>query len=273
MQAEGEFVQLHEVAGTPRDFRTLYEDEHRRLFQTLYFVTASVFLRGVRYVQVPTTLLAQIDSAVGGKTGVNLPEGKNLAGAFYHPAFVCADIGALPLRGVCIDLAWSNLALQWVNDLPRAFAEFRRVLRVGGLLSFTTFGPDTLREVRAAFAGIDDRNGPADMITPEAFISDIRKAEGEPFLIVLVHRNSYLQRYAGLGAQLVLCGHAHGGLIRLPFTEGLIGPAREWFPQYTGGVYTSAGTIMLVSRGIGNHTGIPRFLNNPEVVVAVLKKV
>jgi RNA polymerase sigma factor (sigma-70 family) len=39
MQAEGEFVRLHEVAGTPRDFRTLYEDEHRRLFQTLYFVT------------------------------------------------------------------------------------------------------------------------------------------------------------------------------------------------------------------------------------------
>src|SRR5262245_30672521 len=39
MQAEGEFVQLHEVAGGPRDFRTLYEDEHRRLFQTLYFVT------------------------------------------------------------------------------------------------------------------------------------------------------------------------------------------------------------------------------------------
>ncbi|HEX6136638.1 MAG TPA: malonyl-ACP O-methyltransferase BioC [Casimicrobiaceae bacterium] len=71
------------------------------------------------------------------------------------PAFVCADIGALPLRGVCVDLVWSNLVLQWVNDLPRAFAEFRRVLRVGGLLSFTTFGPDTLREVRSAFAGVD----------------------------------------------------------------------------------------------------------------------
>ena len=42
-----------------------------------------------------------------------------------------------------------------MNDLPRAFAEFRRVLKVGGLLSFTTFGPDTLREMRAAFAGID----------------------------------------------------------------------------------------------------------------------
>jgi len=68
------------------------------------------------------------------------------------PGFVCADINALPLRGVCVDLVWSNLALQWVNDLPRAFVEFRRVLRVGGLLSFTTLGPDTLRELRRAFS-------------------------------------------------------------------------------------------------------------------------
>jgi malonyl-CoA O-methyltransferase len=74
-----------------------------------------------------------------------------------EPAFVCADINALPFDGVVCDLVWSNLALQWVNDLPRAFAEFRRVLKVGGLLSFTTFGPDTLREVRAAFAGIDGK--------------------------------------------------------------------------------------------------------------------
>ena len=74
-----------------------------------------------------------------------------------EPAFVCADINALPFEGVACDLVWSNLALQWVNDLPRAFAEFRRVLKVGGLLSFTTFGPDTLREVRTAFAGIDGK--------------------------------------------------------------------------------------------------------------------
>ena len=71
------------------------------------------------------------------------------------PRFVCADINALPFPGVLVDLVWSNLALQWVNDLPRAFAEFRRVLKVGGLLTFTTFGPDTLRELRQAFAGID----------------------------------------------------------------------------------------------------------------------
>jgi 3-dehydroquinate synthase len=56
---------------------------------------ASIFMRGIPYVQVPTTFLAQVDSSVGGKTGVNLPEGKNLVGAFHHPLAVFADIGVL----------------------------------------------------------------------------------------------------------------------------------------------------------------------------------
>jgi 3-dehydroquinate synthase len=56
---------------------------------------AAIFMRGIPYIQVPTTLLAQVDSSVGGKTGVNLPEGKNLVGAFHHPLAVFADIGVL----------------------------------------------------------------------------------------------------------------------------------------------------------------------------------
>jgi 3-dehydroquinate synthase len=56
---------------------------------------AAIFMRGIRYVQAPTTFLAQVDSSVGGKTGVNLPEGKNLVGSFHHPLAVFADIGVL----------------------------------------------------------------------------------------------------------------------------------------------------------------------------------
>ena len=56
---------------------------------------AAIFMRGIPYVQVPTTFLAQVDSSVGGKVGVNLPEGKNLVGNFLQPRAVFADIGVL----------------------------------------------------------------------------------------------------------------------------------------------------------------------------------
>ena len=57
---------------------------------------AATYMRGVRFVQVPTTLIGQVDAAIGGKTAVNLPEGKNLVGSFYQPIAVLCDVGALP---------------------------------------------------------------------------------------------------------------------------------------------------------------------------------
>lgn len=70
---------------------------------------------------------------------------------------VCADVRALPLADDSVDLLFSNLCLQWVDDLDALFAGFRRVLRPGGMLLCSTFGPDTLHELREAFAAADDR--------------------------------------------------------------------------------------------------------------------
>jgi len=71
-------------------------------------------------------------------------------------AFVAGDIERLPLRSGVVDLAWSNLALQWAADLPGAMRELFRVLSPGGALLFSTFGPDTLKELRTAFASVDN---------------------------------------------------------------------------------------------------------------------
>lgn len=71
---------------------------------------------------------------------------------------LCADVEALPLADRSVDMVWSNLALQWCNDLPATLAELHRVLKTEGLVMFSTFGPDTLKELRTAFHGIDEHN-------------------------------------------------------------------------------------------------------------------
>lgn len=68
---------------------------------------------------------------------------------------VAADIVTLPIAGQSVDLIWSNAALHWLDNLPNGFKEFNRVLRIGGLLMFNTFGPDTLKELRQACAAVD----------------------------------------------------------------------------------------------------------------------
>jgi len=72
-----------------------------------------------------------------------------------RPRCVCADLEQLPFADSSVDLIYSNAALQWSNDLEHTFSEFMRVLRPGGLVAFTTFGPDTLKELRQAWSEAD----------------------------------------------------------------------------------------------------------------------
>jgi malonyl-CoA O-methyltransferase len=89
-------------------------------------------------VQAPRSLLSRLLPA---KAGIDL---------------VCADFGNLPFGQNSLDLVWSNLALHWHPQPDRVFEEWRRALRVEGLLMFSTFGPDTFRELRSAFAAMDE---------------------------------------------------------------------------------------------------------------------
>ncbi|MEW8043028.1 MAG: malonyl-ACP O-methyltransferase BioC [gamma proteobacterium symbiont of Phacoides pectinatus] len=72
-----------------------------------------------------------------------------------RPGCLCADFDRIPLADHSVDLIYSNAAVQWSNDIDRTFREFQRVLRPGGLLMFTTFGPDTLKELRQSWSAVD----------------------------------------------------------------------------------------------------------------------
>lgn len=122
-------------------------------------------------------------------------------------------------------------------------------------------------------AGIDDPNGYADQKSPAAVAAEVYAAHGDPFWILLAHRNNYFpSQYSLLGADLVISGHGHGGLIRLPFTDGLVSSDHSLFPSYTAGLYEENGSALFVTRGLGNSSKTFRLFNRPEVSVLTLHR-
>lgn len=122
-------------------------------------------------------------------------------------------------------------------------------------------------------AGIDDPNGYADQKTPEALAAEIYAAYGDPFWVLLAHRNDrFAGQYSLLGADLTISGHGHGGCIRLPLTDGLLGTQHDLLPSHTAGFYEDSGTKQFVSRGLGNVGHTFRVFNRPQVAVITLER-
>ena len=128
-------------------------------------------------------------------------------------------------------------------------------------------------------AGIDDPNGYADQKTPDGLAGEIYSAYDDPFWLLLAHRNNLFNgRYCRLGADLTFSGHAHGGIWRLPFTDGLVDTNLHFLPSFTSGFYRCTdedceGAEVFVSRGLGNSPRWAfRLFNRPQVAVITLKK-
>ena len=128
---------------------------------------------------------------------------------------------------------------------------------------------------RIVLAGVDDPNGYADQKTPEELRAQIEREAPGLFTVLLAHRNDRFDQYAAAGYGFVLSGHAHGGIVRLPFVGGLVGTDRQFFPERTSGLYTQGNSTLFVSRGLGNNT-VPfrgfRLFNRPELAVITLKE-
>ena len=124
---------------------------------------------------------------------------------------------------------------------------------------------------RIIVCGAEDKNGRADMETPPELAARLRGEYPDDFVLWLYHRNDTLTGFPGLPVDLVLSGHAHGGIVRLPFIGGLLDVHRRLGAEYEKGVYEEGSTVMIVSRGLGNSIAVPRFLNRPELVCVTLK--
>lgn len=146
-----------------------------------------------------------------------LGHARKRGGWWRKPVCLCGDLEALPLADDSVDLIWSNLALQWTNDLGLAFREALRVLRPGGLLMFSTFGPDTLQELRAAWAAVDgashvspflDMHDVGDQLVQARFADPVMDAEH----ITLTYGSArqLMVELKGIGAHNATAGRPRG---------------------------------------------------------------
>lgn len=147
-----------------------------------------------------------------------------------------------------------------IND--SIYASFEEELRKAGVQ--VLFNTVVSYNEEIDIIGLDDISLKSDDFTLESIMADV---DLDKISVLLVHEPQELEWYAECGVDVVLSGHAHGGQIRIPFTNmGLVAPDQGFFPQYTSGVYEKEATKMVVSRGLGNSIIPIRVFNRPELV-------
>ncbi len=119
--------------------------------------------------------------------------------------------------------------------------------------------------------GVEDPNGWRDMSEPDEIIDLVRGNHGDAFTVLLGHRNYWAEKYPDLPVDVILCGHAHGGIIRLPVLGGVLGTGRVLFPDYVDGVHEVGQYKLVISRGLGQSPVAPRIFNTPEIVSVTLR--
>ena len=139
---------------------------------------------------------------------------------------MCADMERLPLAPDSMNLVWASLALQWAHDLEATLKGFHRVLAPGGLLMFATFGPDTLKELRAAFAAVDDAphvnrfidlHDIGDMLIHAGFASPVM--EMDMLTLTYADLKSVMRDLKGIGAHNAAMARRRGLLGKSAWTR------------------------------------------------------
>lgn len=154
------------------------------------------------------------------------------------------------------------------GDMAKEFAEVLDKVGVHPLVNeakelaefnITIYGAEIDREYYQRFT-IPDME--------ESYLKDILgEPKKEAYTVLLAHNPDYFPNYAKWGADLVLSGHVHGGMVRIPGWRGVVSPNVRFFPHYDGGKFTEGESIMILSRGLGMHTIPVRLFNPGELIV------
>lgn len=163
------------------------------------------------------------------------------------------------------------------DKLYSTWVEFKERLNSTGVMFLDNESVAvTTNSIRLSVTGVSigtdyfERYSVPDMKTEylKALISTDQSGE---YHILIAHNPFYFPNYSEWGADLVVSGHFHGGMVRLPGIGGMISPQAKFFPKYDAGLYEDKGKQMVVSRGLGSHSIMPRLFNAPELVLIEIK--
>lgn len=162
----------------------------------------------------------------------------------------------------------TNAETEKFGDMYRRFSEKIEKAGVRHLVNEKVYLPAFNMDICGAEIGWD-YYGKFQHGTMETSYLDrlIGKPDNARATVLIAHNPKYFEVYARWGAGLVVSGHVHGGLMRLPFLGGVISPALKLFPKYDGGVFHEGKSTLVLGRGLGTHTLPVRIFNPGEVVV------
>jgi predicted MPP superfamily phosphohydrolase len=154
----------------------------------------------------------------------------------------------------------------------RGLTELREALEACGVKYLANeYLPLERNGDRIVLCGVEDPITWAVMPKPDEVVAALRREYPDDYVLFLGHRNDFADKYPLLDVDLIISGHNHGGVVRLPFVGGVLGNNGELFPEYDAGYYHTYCYDMVISRGLGQIKAIPRFLNPPDVPVITLK--
>ncbi|MDD3174462.1 MAG: metallophosphoesterase [Herbinix sp.] len=163
------------------------------------------------------------------------------------------------------------------NDLSSTWVEFKKILTNLGVIFLdnksTVFikNKEKLRITGVSIGREYFIRGKIPAMEEGYIRSLIGEKTKKEYQILIAHNPVYFSEYANWGADLTISGHLHGGLVRLPGVGGVISPQVKLFPKYNSGNFAENGQQMVVSRGLGSHSMMPRVFNAPEIVYITMK--